>query len=120
MSELSVQTLAKPDDPAAVVITIAGSMTIPYASELRDHLLAVFEKSNAVTADLCGVTEIDVAGLQLLCAAHRSSVFRNKRFSIVSGPESVVWEAADAAGQLRQVGCVVDVCHTCIWTGGKD
>ena len=122
MSDFSVQTLVKPDDPAAVVVTIAGTMTIPYAGELREQLLAAFEKADTIAADLCGVTEIDVAGLQLLCSAHRSSVLMNKAFSIVSRQGSVVWEAADAAGQLRQVGCVVDVCHchTCVWTGGRD
>ena len=120
MSELSVKSMAKPDDSAAVEMTIAGPLTIPYAGEFREQLLAAFEKANTITADLCGVTEIDVAGLQLLCSAHRSSVSMNKTFSIVSGPGSVVWEAANAAGQLRQMGCVVDVCHTCIWTGGRD
>ncbi len=120
MSDLSVRTLAAPDDPAAVVVTIAGEMTIPYADELRKQLLAAFEKANTITADLSGVTEIDVTGLQILCSAHRSSVFMKKRFTIIAGPGSAVWEAADAAGQLRQMGCVVDVCHTCIWMGGRD
>ncbi len=120
MSDLSVQTMAVPGDSTAVVVTIAGPMTIAYAGESREQLLAAFEKANTITADLCGVTEIDVAGLQLLCSAHLSSIRMNKTFSIISGPGSVVWEAADAAGQLRQMGCVVDVCHTCIWTGGRD
>ncbi|TWJ26460.1 STAS domain-containing protein [Geobacter argillaceus] len=119
MSDLSVQTLAAPDDPAAVVVTIAGEMTIPYAGELREHLLAAFQKANRITADLTAVTGIDVAGLQILCSAHRSSVFMKKSFTIIGGPGSAVWEAADAVGQLRQMGCVVDVCHTCIWTGGR-
>ena len=119
MSDLSVQTMAAPDDPDAVVVTIAGPMTVPYARELREHLLAAFDKVNSITADLCGVTEVDIAGLQLLCSAHLSSVAMNKRFTIIGGPGSAVWEAADAAGQLRQMGCVVDVCHTCIWTGGR-
>lgn len=120
MSDFSVQTLAKPDDPAAVVVAVTGSMTIPYARELRDHLLAAFEKADTVTADLRGVTEIDIAGIQLLCSAHRSSVLMNKKFFFVSSPGSAVWEAAEASGQLREVGCVVDVCHTCVWTGGRD
>jgi anti-anti-sigma regulatory factor len=119
MSDLSVQTMVAPGDPTAVVVTIAGPMTIAYASESREQLLAAFEKANTITADLSGVTEIDVAGLQLLCSAHRSSVLMKKAFTIIGGPGSVVWEAADAAGQLRQMGCVVDVCHTCIWTGGR-
>ena len=120
MSDFSVQTMTAPDDPDAVVVIIAGPMTIPYAGELREQLLAAFEKANSVTADLSSVTEIDVAGLQLLCSAHRSSVIIDKRFAISGGPGSPVWEAADAAGLLRQMGCVADVCHTCIWTGGRD
>ncbi len=118
MSDFSVQTMAALDNPDALVLTVEGAMTVQYAGELRDHLLAAFEKAPRIMADLRGVTEIDVAGLQLLCSAHRSSVAANKTFTITHEPGSVVWEAAGAAGQLRQTGCVVDVCHTCIWTGG--
>ncbi len=120
MSDFSVQTMAAPGDPDAVVVTIAGSMTVLYAGELRERLLEAFEKAKKVTVDLCGVTDIDVAGLQLLCSAHRSSVSMNKTFIVIGGPDSAVWESADAAGQLRKMGCAFDICHTCIWMGGRD
>ncbi len=119
MSDFSVQTMAAPGDPGTVVLAIEGAMTVQYAGELREQLLAAFEKADSVTADLCRVTEIDIAGLQLLCSAHRSSVAMKKTFTITGEPDSAVWKAAGAAGQLRQTGCLMDVCHTCIWTGGR-
>lgn len=119
MSEMSVQTEIAPTGSGSVVVRISGDMTIPNASELRERLLEAFRQADCVTLDLNGVTGIDVSGLQLLCSAHRSSVVLNKAFTIVGREQPAVRDVASAAGQLRSSGCAQDVCHTCIWTGGR-
>lgn len=119
MSDFSVQTMPAPGDPGAIVMTIAGPMTVQYAGELRDHLLELFMKAKNVTIDLSGVTDIDVAGLQLLCSAHRTSDYAKTRFAVAGGQGAVIRDAAEAAGLLRDTGCSEDECNTCIWIGGR-
>lgn len=114
-------TIETSTDPAGtIIVKIAGEMTVPFASEIRENLVAAFEQSGTITADLNDVTEMDVSGLQILCSAHRSSILMNKEFRIVGREKDRVWESANASGQLRQRGCAQDICGTCIWTGGRE
>lgn len=114
-------TIETSTDPAGtIIVKIAGEMTVPFASEIRENLIAAFEKSAAITIDLSDVAEIDVSGLQLLCSAHKSSIEMGKDYRIVGREKDRIWEAADASGQLRQRGCAQDICGTCIWTGGRE
>jgi anti-anti-sigma regulatory factor len=108
------------NQPGSVVIKIAGDMTVPYASEIRDRLIAAFDQSDTITVDLSKVAGIDVSGLQLLCSAHRSSIQLKKVYKIIGRGIDMLWEAADMSGQLRQKGCAPDIGGTCIWTGGRE
>lgn len=108
-----------PEEAGTVVVRVTGPTSITNVSILLMRLLAAFEQSDNVVVDLAGVTEIDVAGLQLFCSSHRSSIFMNKGFRITGQNQPAIWEAAAASGQLRTSGCAIDAHHTCIWTGGK-
>jgi anti-anti-sigma factor len=119
MSDFSVNIVPASGDSDVVVMAIAGPMTVQYAGELRDHLLEVFAKAKNVTVDLSGVTDIDVAGLQLLCSAHRTADYAKTRFAMTGGQGAVIREAAEVAGLQRQTGCSEDVCNTCLWIGGR-
>jgi len=119
MDDFSVRVEAIPDEIGAVVVKITGPTNITNVSSLLLQLMAAFDQADSVTIDLSGVTEIDVAGLQLFCSSHRSSIFINKGFRITGQNQPVIWEVAAASGQLRTSGCAIDTKHTCIWTGGK-
>ena len=114
MSDFSVQVEKNPADES-VVAKITGSMNIGNISDLLTGLLSAFEQGKVVTVDLSDVTEIDTAGLQLLCSAHRSSVAVNRELRIVARNQPVILEAAKISGQLRSSGCAIDTNHSCIW-----
>lgn len=118
MGEFSVRIDAIPEVHDSIVVKVSGPANICNVSSLLLQLLAAFEQSEDVTIDLSGVTEIDVAGLQLFCSSHRSSIFSNKGFHITGQDQPAIWEAARASGQLRTSGCAIDTEHTCIWTRG--
>lgn len=119
MNDFSVQIETLPDAVDSVVVKINGSTNVTNVSSLLMQLLAAFEQADNVVVDLGGITEIDVAGLQLFCSSHRSSIFANKGFRITGQDQPAVWAAATASGQLRTSGCAIDTQHTCIWTGGN-
>jgi anti-sigma B factor antagonist len=114
MSDISVQIEKNPDD-ATVVAKVIGSMNIANVTDLLKGLVSAFEQGSKVTVDLSAVTEIDTAGLQLLCSSHRSSIADGKELRIVARNQPVILEAAKAAGHFRTTGCAVDTCNSCLW-----
>lgn len=119
MVDFSVQVEALPGETGSVVVRVAGPTSTAAVSVLLMKMLEAFEQTNDVILDLCGVTEMDAAGLQLLCSSHRSSIFSNKEFRITGQDRPAIRETAAASGRLRTSGCVIDERHTCIWTGGN-
>lgn len=115
MAEFSV-TQKKGKD--GVLLKVSGSLTIQYAGEMREALLAAFAKGDAVTVDIHALKNVDVNGLQLLCAAHRTSIGQNKRLTVIGTTKGLVAEVAQLAGFFRHTGCAQDVTHTCIWIEG--
>jgi len=119
MSDVSVQVKPVSEELNSVGVKIIGPMNVSNVSTVLLRLLAAFEQADSVTIDLSGITEIDAAGLQLFCSAHRSSIFSNKEFKIIGQEQPEIWKAAAAMGCLRKSGCALDTEHTCIWTGGS-
>lgn len=100
-------------------ISIAGDMTIPHISGIRDELLRELEGSEQAVVELGAVNSIDVTGLQLLCSAHRSFVKSGKQIAIPGLRSDAVRTAAESAGLPRNVCCVADSKCECLWSGGK-
>lgn len=117
MNDFSVQIEEKPEEAGSVIVKVAGPTNISNVSVLLMQMLAAFEQADTVTVDLSEVTEIDIAGLQLFCSSHRSSVFNNKGFRLTGQNQPAIWRTAMASGELRTTGCSIDRHHTCIWTG---
>ncbi|AJE02931.1 STAS domain-containing protein [Geobacter pickeringii] len=105
---------------AALVLKLSGDMTIPWAGELRQTLLDAFDAAATVAVDVRQVASVDLSGLQLLCAAHRTSCVRGRAFRLTGERDGAFAEAVVLAGFPRHVGCARDVGKTCIWTGGSD
>jgi anti-anti-sigma regulatory factor len=95
-------------------VAIVGPMTIGTAREIRDGLLKAFSFGKDVEISLAGSSEIDVAGLQLLCSAHRSSVNMQLGFRVTGTGSEELFSVAQLAGMMRQTGCVHNV-GSCIW-----
>lgn len=118
MTDFSMTTITPEETPTTREISICGAMTIHHAGEIRSALLEALAEADAVQLDLKKVTEIDLIGLQLICSTHRTAVSERKLFTVMGTDDAVIKASALSGGFFRHVGCVQDVDHTCIWTGG--
>ena len=118
MDGLSIVKEESAEQGGTLVLRVGGELTIPFAGEFRGALLEAFDAAERLIVDLEGVSTLDITGLQLLCAAHRTACARGKGFGVAGLSNSALTEAAGLAGFERHVGCAVDVGKTCLWTGG--
>jgi anti-anti-sigma factor len=119
MSDFSIQQMNQADAPGTKIVAVSGEMTIQNAGEIRNLLLEAFSGGEGVCLEMDKVTGIDLAGLQLLCAAHRTSMTEKKHFRVSGTDSEAVKSVVRDAGFPRHIGCVQDICKTCIWTGGE-
>jgi anti-anti-sigma factor len=105
-------------DPDNLVVHLSGSMTIHYAVEIKDALLAALNNSSKLTCNLAQVSDIDLAALQLICATHKSSCASGKKFEVVGIEREDFHNVLECAGFSRHVGCMKDETNRCIWVGG--
>jgi anti-anti-sigma regulatory factor len=91
-----------------------GVLTIQRIAELKTELARTLANSGALKIDLAGVTQVDTAGLQLLCSAHRTASAMQKQLALAGTPPGLA-ETMRETGLRRHVGCVLDACGNCIW-----
>jgi anti-anti-sigma regulatory factor len=115
MEEFTAARSGQADD---LTVTMAGNMTIYFAAEMKETLLTAFTESSKLTCNIENVPEIDLAGLQLLCAAHKSSCAAGKTFGIVGLNSESIRKTMVAAGFDRHAGCMKDENSRCLWVGG--
>jgi anti-anti-sigma factor len=72
-----------------VVLGMEGGMTIYDASMIREEMLVCFKDYEDVTLDLRSVDRMDLAGMQLLVAAGRTSKQTGKPFQAVHASEAI-------------------------------
>jgi anti-anti-sigma regulatory factor len=95
-------------------ICLRGELCLATAAPVRTALLAALEAHDEVAIDLAATTEVDLGGLQLLCAAHRS--FRGRGVALaLRGASAEFRRKAEAGGfePARSVCSVRD--DTCLW-----
>ncbi len=102
---------------AGDTLTIAGAMTVQRAAELKGVLVAALARDGRVAIDLSRVTEADVCGLQLLCAAQRTAARSGKRLVFAGRVPDAVRRAAEAAGDCVRSGCGAEDPAACPWKG---
>ena len=113
-----MQNMNQTDTPGNGIVVINGEMTIENAGEIRKLLLEALTGAEELRLDLKNVTHADLTGLQLICAAHISSIKLGKRFIVNVSDSDPLKKVVQDAGFLRHIGCSVDIGKTCIWTGG--
>ena len=120
MSKFTIQKKKQKNHSAGVNhIVINGEMTIQNAVEIRNALLDTFSEGNNLQLDMKGVTDVDLTGLQVICAAHISSIKIGKNFTLVINGNEPIMKIVHDAGFLRHTGCSLDLSNTCVWTGGE-
>jgi anti-anti-sigma regulatory factor len=85
-----------------MVLELPTDLTIRSATELRAALLSALERGEPLKLDARKVNEVDVTGLQLLCAARRSAEARQLRVGFVpQGRSEALVQVIAAAGLGR-------------------
>jgi anti-anti-sigma regulatory factor len=85
-----------------MTVNLPAELTIAHADRLRAALLAAFDEGGDVAVNAAAVTDIDAAGLQVLCAARKTSLARKQRLAIVAGGRSAAFvRAVETAGLGR-------------------
>lgn len=78
-------------------LALSGPLDLYHADAIRHQLLQVITPGAHVRADLRDVTQCDLAGLQLLCAARRTAETSQGRF-VLEAASAVVLEACAQLG----------------------
>ena len=87
-------------------LTLQGALTIRHVRDIRTSLVAAFDSAEQVTVDVSSTTDVDVAGVQLLCACQRSAVARGAQMCLQMGDNKRF------ADFLEEIGCPPDfICN---------
>jgi anti-anti-sigma factor len=105
-------------DGSTLMISVAGRLAIDTAADLHLLLLEKAGQAEKIQLDLSEVESIDLAGMQLICSACRSSLESNKRFNFTGCTPPAVTTAISAVGLQRQATCKHNDDLPCIWCGG--
>ena len=84
-------------------LTLAGSLTIEQAHQLREVLSGIIARSNQVFVSLAEVEDVDIASLQILYAA-RTDALRAKKEFIWTEISAACGDNAALAGMSRFLG----------------
>ncbi len=95
-------------------LTMEGALTLPCINEIRDRLLRAVQQADDIVIDMREVTDLDLSGFQVMCAAHKSAIRLGKRLS-VAGTSPAVAAIAARAGYVRQSACTGALHGTCLW-----
>jgi len=98
-------------------LALKGEVTVQHAASLKAILLKAAE-GDRLALDCSSVTEIDVAGLQLLCSAHRTFAKWGKGFSLIGGRPAPFKKSIQESGYARGKGCSLDRDGSCLWVAG--
>ena len=99
-------------------LSLAGSLTIENASELRKKLIAALIREDALKVSVDADAAVDLSFLQLLCSAHRTASKLGKSFTLGHAASGNFLTAVESAGYFRKRGCARDREETCLWIGG--
>jgi anti-anti-sigma factor len=107
------------DDPASGTgtLVLSGDLTIQHAQELKTVLVTAEQQVKHLVLKLEGVTQADLAALQLLCAMHRQLLDSGKQISIAGNIPRAFHDAVSAAGYTD---CVKHGDTLGLWKGGSD
>jgi anti-anti-sigma regulatory factor len=101
-----------------ISILLDSDLTIQNVLELRKTLIEHATAGKILLLDLSLVRDVDVAGLQLLCSAHRTV----QKLGGVIRPEGampeIVCKAVVLTGFDRPSGCRFGQAGSCLWGTG--
>ena len=97
--------MAKKTSKTSTPLRLDGALDIQNATALHARLTERLAVTTPVFAlDLSGVTECDSAGLQLLCAARRSTISAGREWRLINPSQPILRACADVALSPEKIG----------------
>lgn len=96
-------------------LALEQGLTIAQGGQLKEALLLGLDEADRVVIDIGAVSDVDISGLQLLCAAHRFAVAHGKEL-LLTGAGDRILELVRAAGFVRGSLCNSGKDVACFWT----
>lgn len=104
------------EDPGNIgVLVVEGEVGMENAEELKSNLICALHSVEKVFVNVENVSEVDESCLELLCSAHRTSLRLQKTFAFNGAVPEQLRRIITDAGFKRNLGCLPDVCKTCLW-----
>ena len=98
-----------------------GDLTVAQAADFKNALVNSLARAEEIEINLEEATNIDLACLQLMCAAHRSAAQEGKSLFIKNPAVPVFIEAKELAGFNYSKPCRHVSTGDCLWIdGGND
>ena len=100
-------------------LELVGELTIEHVNKAKTLLQeALFERDH-LFLNTEKVTEVDLSGLQILCAAHRAATKSGKTVVLDYKRSEALRLAIAEAGYGRHSGCSAGERKECFWTEGS-
>lgn len=116
MSDFILTQNTSPDGRRSAQLQVGEALTIGQAQELHEALLSVLSRCEELEIAVGGVAEVDITGLQNLCAAHRAGVARGIGVRL-SGLKQGLWpKLLKESGFARHEACAhSNARDNCLW-----
>lgn len=103
-----------------IIITSGDRLNVENAAVFLQHVREALQVSKNVTIEFESEVEIDITGVQVICAACRSAAANDKTFSYKgTQPRGLVYIIAACGGEPHAAICKHIKDSTCIWFGVK-
>ncbi len=89
-------------------VRLPVEFTIHHVSSLKQELLQALRSGEPIELDGTEVQDVDVAGIQLLCALHRDASRRGLTMTVhrSDGTAAMFDQVCDVSGFRRKTGCL--------------
>lgn len=107
------------DGQQAGQLQVDGAVTVAQVGQLKELLARAVDQAETVLVDLSRVDQVDIAGLQLFCAAQRYAGVRGKTLRLSGGGERCR-ALVRTAGFVHGAWCNAREKTSCLWREWHD
>lgn len=106
---------AKKSAQNKTTLVMSGNLSISRVLATRDELTEALKITQNLEIDIGSAKEIDLSFLQLLCSAHRTSIYLKKNMTFKGTIPEEIKKSIGDNGFTRPRGCEADSTNTCLW-----
>ena len=100
-----------------IAITCMEEFTIVSMVDFKKQLCEIPPETNEVVVDLSGITNMDLAGIQVLCSANMMFEKSKTMLNFAGEHTELVKEILADSGYESNGGCPENPCKNCFWKG---